>query len=452
MQRNPVLRHSTLALAVAAMLGSAPAWAEYDNTTNPANTYIWDQASVFITGNDDNSAGSEGVFIKSNGAGHAGANFVTGDETNSSGYAQIYAEDNVELLIDSDDGGRGTFYLTDRNGNQAAVNTLVSDAQTTTVNAANAAGTVTSTLTVGTNGITLDSTVNGANGTNTLTGTTSINASANFATTINTGTSTGNVTVGNANNTTSLNSATNNVGVASYATTNRIGTGTGASTNAIGNTNVATTVTASAGNSRLSLENDRGSMAVTGMASGLSTPTQTVDGGVVVAETGGVAVDANGALAVGGATGPTTAMVMENGYGQVNGLVVTETQATVSGGAGNSSSLTLSDRNARFSNAATGRPITVTGVADGEDDFDAVNVRQFAGAIASVTAQANIPALASGQNLNLGVGLGHFMGKSGMALGMNWRVADNALVKATVSSGLNSGSEAAVGVGASIGW
>lgn len=288
--------------------------------------------------------------------------------------------------------------------------------------------------------------------TNTIIGTTSINASANFATNINTGSSNGAVTVGNAANTTSLNSATNNVGVASYATSNSIGTGTGASTNVIGNTNVDTTVTAGAGNSRLSLMNDSGAMVVTGMASGLASSTQTVIGGVGVAETDGVAVDANGALALDGATGPTTAMVMQNGYGQVNGLVVTESQVTVSGGAGNSSSLTLSDRNARFSNAATGRPITVTGVADGEDDFDAVNVRQFAGAIASVTAQANIPALASGQNVNLGVGVGHFMGKSGMALGMNWRVADNALVKATVSSGLNSGSEAAVGVGTSIGW
>ena len=93
----------------------------------------------------------------------------------------------------------------------------------------------------------------------------------------------------------------------------------------------------------------------------------------------------------------------------------------------------------------------MTGVADGRNDFDAINVRQFAGAIASVTAQANIPPLAAGQNANVGVGLGSFMGKSGFALGMNLRSGGNATYKLSVSSALSEGAKQAV-VGAGAAW
>ena len=46
--------------------------------------------------------------------------------------------------------------------------------------------------------------------------------------------------------------------------------------------------------------------------------------------------------------------------------------------------LTLNDSGATFSNAATGAPTRVTGVANGAGDFDAVNVRQFSAAVAGV--------------------------------------------------------------------
>lgn len=133
-------------------------------------------------------------------------------------------------------------------------------------------------------------------------------------------------------------------------------------------------------------------------------------------------VDANGKLSnVTTGTGAvaaqsTASMTLTDGIGNTHGLVVTESQASLSGGV-NSSTLTMDDRGATFSNAANGAPVTVTGVANGRADFDAVNVRQFAGAIAAVTAQTNVPALAAGQDRSIGIGVGNFMGKNGFGLG-----------------------------------
>jgi hypothetical protein len=178
----------------------------------------------------------------------------------------------------------------------------------------------------------------------------------------------------------------------------------------------------------------------------------------LLSNTGGTTVDANGKILVSTATAyvsptaATAAMTLTNGYGNTHGLVVTESQTTLSGGT-ESSSMTLSDRAATFSNAQTGAPITVTGVADGRADFDAVNVRQFAGAIAAVAAQANIPALAAGQDRTFGVGMGNFMGKSALALGMSMRGNNNSVYKATMSTGLNSGmQQTVIGVGGAWGF
>jgi hypothetical protein len=174
---------------------------------------------------------------------------------------------------------------------------------------------------------------------------------------------------------------------------------------------------------------------------------------VLLSNAGGTTVDANGKILTQGAQGyaeptvPTAAVTLTNGYGNTHGLVVTESQTTLSGGT-QSSSLTLDDRYARFSNAATGAPITVTGVADGRADFDAVNVRQFAAAVAAVSAQANIPGLQQNQDRAIGVGLGNFMGKSALALGVNFRSDNNALFRVTVSSGVDGGARPVVGAGA----
>ena len=238
---------------------------------------------------------------------------------------------------------------------------------------------------------------------------------------------------------------------------NNIGTST-ASANNIGNLMATTTVTSVAGNASQALANGTARTQVSNGVSDLSGASQKTNAEVLLRNSAGTAVDSKGKILQAGATGyvaptgSTAALTLTNGYGNTHGLVVTESQTTLSGGS-QSSSLSLNDRAATFSNAQTGAPITVTGVANGRADFDGVNVRQFAGAVAAVSAQANIPALTAGQDRTMGVGVANFMGKSALAIGMTMRGNGNSVFKATISSGLNAGgSQAVVGVGGAWGF
>lgn len=160
-------------------------------------------------------------------------------------------------------------------------------------------------------------------------------------------------------------------------------------------------------------------------------------------------VDANGKLTnvTGTATESTASLTLTNGVGNTHGLVVTESQSTLSGGV-NSSSLTLSDNGATFSDSATGAPVQVHGVNDGTSDFDAVNIRQFSGAIASVTAMANIPQVDQDKTYAVGVGLGSFMGKTALAAGVTYRFTRNGVLKGSISSAMGSSNTTTYGVGA----
>lgn len=341
--------------------------------------------------------------------------------------------------------------------------------------------------------------------TNTIKGVTSINASINAATNINTGTSTSAVTIGNtglnatnivnaysgntamslANNTASLTAgstlASNGVtGVSS-------GTGSGGLTvynsaqTIAGNTTIPTTLSPNgilAGKTYQNKVNGNllvdGNVYINGTldyvssntanttvigsktgvgASVLSGATEATSGGTAIVLKGATGtqtvVDANGKLTnvVGTATQSTAALTLTNGLGNTHGLVVTETQASLSGGA-NSSTLTMSDNGGTFSDARTGAPVQVHGVNDGTSDFDAVNVRQFSSAIASVTAMANIPQVDQDKKFAMGVGLGSFMGKTALAAGVTYRFTKNGVLKGSISSAMNSSQSTAVGLGA----
>ena len=396
MKKN--LKLKTLAVAVIAVAGMQSTFAEV--------------GSIFIQANTDNSAGSEGVFITSNGVGNGGLDGSAGARFLTNGSADVYGG-SLNLI------GRDATNIT------GAGNVTIGNANNTT------------TIQSSTNNIT-----SGVGGTN-------IND-----------TGIGDVTIGNQQNFTFLNGVENNIGVNSFATINNMGTGTAASTNNIGNNRAETTIDAQAGNASMSLANGSASTSVTGGVSQLTARTGVANvatsSQVLLSNGGGAKVDANGKLSATGAAAaaPTVGVTLNNGYGNTNGMVITESQSVMSGGtaASSASSLSMNDSGARFSNAATGAPVTVTGVADGKNDFDAVNVRQFAGAIAAVAAQANVPALAAGQTRTVGIGLGNFMGKTGLALGMNLRGDNNATYKLSVSTGLNGGAKAVVGAGAAWGF
>ena len=131
---------------------------------------------------------------------------------------------------------------------------------------------------------------------------------------------------------------------------------------------------------------------------------------IVNAGQSGYVADAHGKITAGTTTEATSAMVVTNGYGNTHGFIVSESSATMSGGT-QSTSLTLNNGGAFFSNASTGAPVRVTGVADGTTDFDAVNYRQLREVkrgIAGVSAMSNIPAIQNGKTYAVSAGCGLF--------------------------------------------
>jgi hypothetical protein len=312
---------------------------------------------------------------------------------------------------------------------------------------------------VGTN--TISGSNNVITGTNTISGVTTINQSANSPTSINTGISTGNVTIGNSANTTTIQSSTNivtganNQMTATGANTITGGsntmTATGANTingasNAITATggvntiNAATnTMTAGTENSIQGPSNKIGTIgaSINAIGNAIAATTVSAKGGNARMEV------ANNSAAL---TVPSSATV--SGSVVQNGVAVEPTQAMITGGQASPTRMTMTDQSARFSRVDNGAPVTVTGVADGRNDFDAINVRQFAAAIAAVSAQSNIPELTQNQETAIGVGLGGFMGKAALALGVNHR-GESATFRLSIASGVEGGAKPVIGAGAS---
>jgi autotransporter adhesin len=131
------------------------------------------------------------------------------------------------------------------------------------------------------------------------------------------------------------------------------------------------------------------------------------------------------------------------------------TVSTVTIGDASQANLTVNNTGVHVANG--GGYATISGVADGVDGHDAVNVNQlnrvsrkaYSG-IAQVAAMATIPAPAPGHSCSIGVGAGTFGGEQGYALGFKGIVTDNIMVG--VSAGIGSSSPAAAAIGASYSW
>ena len=187
----------------------------------------------------------------------------------------------------------------------------------------------------------------------------------------------------------------------------------------------------------------------------------TLNGATAVNNT--VSVDSNGAAAGGSkliVNNDTASLTVTNGAGNTHGLAVGTTSTTLSGGT-SSTSMTLDDNGATFSNSAGG-PARVTGVADGTGPTDAVNVRQLNsvsdrldrvadkayGGIASIAALSAIPNVAPGKKFTFGMGYGYYSSMSAVALGLRGMVTDN--ISFTGGLGYSDGRlTPAVGVGIS---
>jgi autotransporter adhesin len=154
----------------------------------------------------------------------------------------------------------------------------------------------------------------------------------------------------------------------------------------------------------------------------------------------------------------SASLLVNTDSGNSHGIIIGQDSTVISGGT-SSTTLTLSDDGARFANSATGGPVRVTGVANGVDDFDAVNMRQFRrlesrvdkaySGIASVAAMAAVPAPLEGRNFCVGLGTSYFEGESAIAFGAKALVGDNRDI--TITSGVGYSGDV-VTVSAGVGW
>ncbi|MCM8777915.1 MAG: YadA-like family protein, partial [Candidatus Omnitrophica bacterium] len=120
------------------------------------------------------------------------------------------------------------------------------------------------------------------------------------------------------------------------------------------------------------------------------------------------------------ATADTISVLTADGHGLI---VDQSTGTTTLSGGTTSTTLTLDDSGATFSNSS-GNPVRVTGVANGTSKYDAVNYGQLKevektaySGIASVAAMAAIPAPAEGKRVSVGIGYGNFKDKHAVAAG-----------------------------------
>ena len=138
-----------------------------------------------------------------------------------------------------------------------------------------------------------------------------------------------------------------------------------------------------------------------------------------------------------------------------NGLISNSTGTTLAGG---NTKVSISDAGVNLNGAR------LSGVADGVNDFDAVNMRQLRGlerninrvetlasrGIAGVAALASIPQVEQGKTFSLGAGVGSYNGYQAIAIGGSGRITQNTIVKASVATSAHG--KPTFGAGISYSW
>ncbi|MEI6608606.1 MAG: YadA-like family protein [Deltaproteobacteria bacterium] len=420
--------------------------------------------TIRITGNTDDSV-NEGVIINSNGTAAASSSIsvltTTGVSINSTigtaitGTTSINASNNAVTNINT---GTSTSAVTIGNsanatyinsatnnigvnafatannigtGSAASTNTIGNTTTTTTVNSYAGAGYTTlnnTTSTMGTNAAG-DNTTGGMVKTNATTATIRASNSGTMATNGSDGT----MVIGAGGGYTAYNAAestgTNTIGhvVDSKSYTNKIN----GSLYVDGNVYINGTLDYVSSNSANTtvVGSSTGTSNLVGATTATSAGTAIVMKGSTGSQT---EVDVNGKLtntAVGHtATESTASLTLTNGLGQTHGIVITETQTTISGGR-SSSAMTLHDDGATFSNTSNGEPVRVHGVDDGLAPYDAVNVRQLGAGLAMVAGLAALPQVEPGKRFAIGVGTGGYMSQVSIAGGISARFLERFVVK-----------------------
>jgi len=235
-------------------------------------------------------------------------------------------------------------------------------------------------------------------------------------------------------------------GVAGSVVTNSIGTGNGvgATRNLIGNDNPDSAFIANAGTSSMTVVQGALDFGTSGGNSTLIGASHSVTGGSSTVMAGAsarhIVMDNNGKMTVvnGVAQEASTSMQVTNGYGTTNGVMANEHTAAISGGSYDPTTMALTNSGAHFS-SSNGDPVVVSGVDDGQGAFDAANIRQLNGSIASIAALAGIPSPQNGKDNSIGVGMGQHGTGMAMAFGGQSLMGDSFTVKYGASVSYSSG-------------
>ena len=196
----------------------------------------------------------------------------------------------------------------------------------------------------------------------------------------------------------------------------------------------------------------------------IATTTLGVSGSATVGGTLGVTgnttlggtLGVTGNTTVGGTLGVTGATTLGSAAGTAgNTVVVSSSGVTASGGG---ATVALANNRATFSGTG-GAPLILTGIANGQNQYDAVNFGQvqeieknMSRGISGATAVANIPQVDQGKQFAVGVGVGGFNGETAFAIGGSARIATNGVLKASVGFAGGGGSNTVWGVGGVWNW
>jgi len=149
-------------------------------------------------------------------------------------------------------------------------------------------------------------------------------------------------------------------------------------------------------------------------------------------------------------------VLMSAGATSGNSVGVNSTGAQINGGG---AALVLAGNRATFGATNGGAPIRVTGIADGQNQYDAVNYGQvqeleknLSRGISGATAMANIPQVDQNKAFNLGIAVGGYNGETAVAIGGSARVAKDGILKASVGFAGGGSSNTTWGVGGGWSW
>lgn len=278
----------------------------------------------------------------------------------------------------------------------------------------------------------------------------SFNGLTGTATIESNGVITSNVSVNPSQNTTIDStgiSTTGTLSVGGATTTNGI-TNTGNITNS-GNISTATLNTSGQAslNSVVVTNNASvgGNLAVTG-----TTSTNGITNNGNIATT---TLSTTGNATVGGTLNAPTVVSSSVTNGAGNGVTMSAASTTTTGG---STSLRLENGGASFSGAA-GAPVRVSGIANGVNQFDAINLgqlqvvqKEMQRGVAAASALAALPQVEPGKTFQLGVALGNYASQTAFAIGGSYRINENSLVKFAV--GTAGGGKVATSAGYGMSW